>query len=102
MRSIRRYPGVDQNQALEDRQVDAVVIASSTSAHAEQVKACAKAGKAFLCEKPIADSLQEAIASTITVEETNTVALVGFNRRLDRDYRLLFNRLHENQIGKVK
>ncbi len=95
-------PGVDQNQALEDRQVDAVVIASSTSAHAKQVKACAKAGKTFLCEKPIADNLQEAIACTITVEETNTVALMGFNRRLDRDYRLLFDRVHENRIGKVE
>ena len=42
--------GVDD---LLAQPVDAVIIASSTSAHAEQLIRSAKAGKAVLCEKPI-------------------------------------------------
>lgn len=96
------YPGADINRALEDDGVDIVIIASSTLVHADQVIACAKARKDFLCEKPIANSLEETIACTREVEESGVVALMGFNRRLDQDYRSMFDRVREGKIGKVE
>src|SRR5437016_5895980 len=39
--------------ALLARDIEAVYIASPVQAHVSQVKACAKAGKHVLCEKPL-------------------------------------------------
>ncbi len=36
------------------------------------------------------------------VEESGVVALMGFNRRLDQDYRSMFDRVREGKIGKVE
>ena len=48
--------------APQDASAAAVIIASSTSAHEEHVLACAAAGKPFICEKPVSDSLPGAVA----------------------------------------
>src|SRR5688572_10324931 len=48
----------DAASALADRNVDAVIIASSTDTHADLAIAAAKAGKAIFCEKPIDLSLR--------------------------------------------
>ena len=46
--------------AMRDERAHAVVIASSTTAHEEHVLKAARAGKAILVEKPIADNLNGA------------------------------------------
>ncbi len=45
---------------LADDEVEAVVIAASSTAHAELVVAAARAGKAVFCEKPMAMTLEDA------------------------------------------
>lgn len=47
---------------IESDLVDALYIALPPSIHAEWSIACARAGKHFLCEKPLATSLAEALA----------------------------------------
>lgn len=42
----------DVSEALEHPEVNAVLIASPTNLHAEQIEAAAQAGKAIFCEKP--------------------------------------------------
>jgi len=44
----------DLDRFLHDPVLDAVVIAAPTPAHARLVQAAAEAGKAILCEKPLA------------------------------------------------
>ena len=46
------YPDLDTLLAHEE--LDAVVIASSTSAHVDNVVRCAAAGLSIFCEKPLA------------------------------------------------
>ena len=46
----------DAAEAFSADDVDAVVIGSPTPLHAEHVLAAARAGKAALCEKPVASS----------------------------------------------
>lgn len=47
----------DWKMLVYNPDVDAVVIGSPTPFHAEQIKACAAAGKAIFCEKPISNDL---------------------------------------------
>ena len=88
--------------ALGDAAVDAVLIASSTAAHHEHAIACAEAGKAFLCEKPIADDLQRARDCVAAATRAGVVAATGFNRRLDPQYRSVFRRTRDGEIGDVE
>ena len=67
--------------ALSDSDIDAVIIGSSTSAHEDQLLATIAAGKACLCEKPLADSLEGAVRCLRAAQNAGTVAAVGFNRR---------------------
>ena len=52
----------DAAEAFSADDVDAVVIGSPTPLHAEHVLAAARAGKAALCEKPVAFSVEAARA----------------------------------------
>ena len=88
--------------ALGDGRVGGVIISSSTAAHYAHVLACAEAGKAFLCEKPLADDLHRARESVLTAVRAGVVAATGFNRRLDPQYRSLFERTRNGEIGAVE
>ena len=46
------------NELLAHPGVDAVLVASPTPLHAEQIRAAAEAGKAIFCEKPVALDLK--------------------------------------------
>lgn len=60
----------DWKELVANPDVDAVVIGSPTPFHAEQIKACAAAGKAVFCEKPISNNLST-IDECIQVRFTN-------------------------------
>ena len=68
----------DYRALLEQKDIEAVVIAASTYTHVEIVKAAAAAGKQIFCEKPLAMTLQgcdEAIAAVEDVAEAQDVDL---------------------------
>ena len=88
--------------ALRDSSVDAVIIASSTSAHEEHVLACAAAGKPFICEKPVSVNLPGAVACVEAAARAGVVSAMGLNRRLDADMRDLAERVHGGEIGDVE
>ena len=57
-----------QPAALENclaADIDAVIIASSTTSHGDVAAACLEAGKPFLCEKPLAGDLSEGLRLAI-------------------------------------
>ncbi len=90
------------DRALSDDSVDAVIIASSTDAYRGHVLAAARAGKAILCEKPIADSLDDARRCVDEIERAGVIAAMGFNRRLDAVHRDLHCRLAAGDIGNIE
>ncbi len=92
----------DASAALADRQVDAVIIASSTDTHADLAIAAARAGKAIFCEKPIDLSLKRVDACLAVVRKAKAPMFVGFNRRFDPSFRALHERIAAGEIGKVE
>ena len=82
--------------------VDAVVIASATDSHGEFARACARAGKRFLCEKPLDTSFDAAL---YTVRSTRTAGVfggIGFNRRFDPQYAALKRAVDDGEVGRVE
>lgn len=71
---------------LASDDVDAVVIAASSTAHADLVVAAAEHGKATFCEKPMAMTLADAELAIAAAEEHAIPLQVGFNRRFARDF----------------
>ncbi|HWO51867.1 MAG TPA: Gfo/Idh/MocA family oxidoreductase [Ornithinibacter sp.] len=71
---------------LASDDVDAVVIAASSTAHADLVVEAAHHGKAIFCEKPMAMSLPDADRAIGAAEGAGVPLQVGFNRRFAADF----------------
>ncbi|MFJ5641633.1 Gfo/Idh/MocA family oxidoreductase [Streptomyces sp. NPDC093223] len=66
--------------------VDAVVITTATSAHADLIGRAARSGLPVFCEKPIALDLPGTLHALAEVERAGTVLQMGFQRRFDKGY----------------
>ncbi len=89
-------------EVFADRNVDAVIIASSTDTHADLAIAAARAGKAIFCEKPIDLSLKRVDACLAAVKKAKVPMFVGFNRRFDPSFSSLHARIGRGDIGNVE
>ena len=92
----------DMDTALNDPDINAVLIASSTGSHADLSIAAAKAGKAIFCEKPVDLTLPKVEACIKAVNKAKVPMFVGFNRRFDPSFRELKKRLDAGAIGKLE
>ncbi len=82
--------------------VDAILIATPTPFHAEQIEAASNAGKAVLCEKPVSLSVARIEQCLKVVEKNKTTLMIGFNRRFDPNFASLAARLRKGDIGSVE
>ena len=89
-------------EVMDGEQVDAVLIASSTPTHAPLLRAAAEAGLAAYCEKPIDLDLATALEVVEDVLGSGVAAMVGFNRRFDRDYAELRRLVAAGEVGEVE
>ena len=95
--AVRIYS--DAAGALANNDTNAVVIATSTDAHIELIRASLAANKKVFCEKPIAFN-SEAIEA-LAREAGNALVQVGFNRRFDPQFARLAKMLRSNHLGRV-
>ena len=93
---------VSVDEMLADPAVQAVVIGSSTDVHEAHLLACVAAGRAVLCEKPIADSLDRAGNCLAAARAAGVIAAIGFNRRFDAQHRAVYDRIRAGEIGAVE
>ncbi len=66
---------------LRDPDVQAVVLATPHSLHTEQIIACAQAGKAVFCEKPLALKAVDARRSVEACHKAGVLLGIGTNKR---------------------
>ena len=71
---------------LLDRDLDGLVITSSTASHAELLRTGIAAGLPTFCEKPMAGTLAENVALAAEVEASGVPVHLGFQRRFDDGY----------------
>lgn len=89
----------DWRAAVQNPEVDAVIICSPTDQHAEQIKEAAATGKHIFCEKPIARDLESIDELLARVDEQGVKFQTGFNRRFDRNFAALRNQIVGGEIG---
>lgn len=89
-------------QIMTDGSIDAVIIAAATASHGDYVQMVAKAGKAVLCEKPLAPDLGQARAALAAVQAAGIPAMTGFNRRFDPSHVAVHEGVLAGEIGKVE
>ena len=87
---------------LADKDVKAVVITSPTATHLPLSVACARAGKAIFCEKPIDLALDRVVECVAEVERTGVPFQLGFQRRFDPTFRALHDAVASGAIGDVE
>lgn len=90
----------DYRDLLNSDNIDAVFICSSTPTHAEYSLAALAAGKHVFCEKPVDLDLAKVTEVVEAVEASSQVYFLGFNRRYDRNFRHLQERLQKGELGK--
>lgn len=86
-------------EIFDDPSVEAVVIASITSTHADLIEHAASAGKAIFCEKPVDLDLERARQAQKAVDNAGVLCMVGFQRRFDPTFNSLKTRLEAGEIG---
>lgn len=92
----------DADEVFADPQVDAVVIGSPTPLHIPHLLAAAKAGKAVLCEKPIALDMKDVVAAQAELDAVTTPVMFGFNRRFDPSFAAVRSAVNEGRIGDLE
>ena len=87
-------------RALAEPGIDAIVLATPHSLHVDQIVAVAAAGKAVLCEKPLALTRAEALRATAACERAGVVLGVGTDKRFFPAMQELA-RLAADELGQI-
>ncbi|GMA60975.1 Gfo/Idh/MocA family oxidoreductase [Alicyclobacillus fastidiosus] len=92
------YP--DDKALLEDKNIDAVLVASWGSAHEASVLGAIEAGKYVFCEKPLATTAEGCMRIVeAEMKHGKRLVQVGFMRRYDSGYVQLKEAIEGNVVG---
>ena len=92
----------DYKEMLADKDIDAVLVCSSTDTHADISIEAAQAGKHVFCEKPV-DLTPEKVKAVIdAVEKAGVKLQVGFNRRFDHNFAHVRSLINEGKVGDLE
>lgn len=89
----------DYHKILQDPEIDAVLICSSTNTHAPISIEAARAKKHIFCEKPIDSNIDRIKDVLAEVEKAKVKFQVGFNRRFDHNFKAIKSRVNNGDIG---
>lgn len=97
---LPRFTG-NADDVINDPDVEAVWICSPSSFHADQIKACAAAGKHVFCEKPIATDLPETIEAINACEKAGVKLMTALQRRFDPNFQRVKEAIVKEEVGEV-
>lgn len=89
----------EADDILNDPEIEAVVIASSTNTHAKFIIESAKAGKNIFCEKPIDYDLNRVHEAIQAAKDAGVQLQIGFCRRFDHNHRAVYDMVKSGKIG---
>jgi myo-inositol 2-dehydrogenase / D-chiro-inositol 1-dehydrogenase len=96
-KSIKNY-----KDALKDRSVSVIFIASSTPTHINFIREAALYKKTIFCEKPLDLDLNKIIKCRKYIEKFSPRIQLGFNRRYDPGHYYLKKSIEQKRIGTLQ
>ncbi|TFE01293.1 Gfo/Idh/MocA family protein [Jeotgalibacillus sp. R-1-5s-1] len=97
--SLTAVKYADGLECIQHEGLDAIYIAVPPKWHAEYALAAAEKGLALLCEKPLANSIEEAEQMVAAVETYNVINAIHFPLHYSQEKALLAEKLKE--IGEI-
>ena len=98
----QQFQLVDSYEALlANPDVNAVVLATPHSMHAQQVVAAAAAGKHIFCEKPFALTKESAEEAVNAAKKAGVTLALGYNRRFHPEMTKLRERIRSGVWGSL-
>lgn len=91
----------DYRKALADPKIDAVVLATPHTLHAEQIIAAAKAGKHVFTEKPFTLTTKSAEEAVRACAANRVTLAVGYNWRFQPALQEIRRMLDDGRLGKL-
>ena len=92
----------DYKDILNDKDIDAVLVCSSTDTHAAIAIEAINAGKHVFCEKPVDHSIEKIQAVADALKEHPDIKFqVGFNRRFDHNFAAIRKAYDDGKIGEA-
>jgi len=89
-------------EVLANPEIKLVFIAAANNAHRELAIAALEAGKAVMCEKPMATTLADAEAMVEVAERTRGFLQIGFELRYSHLYTTVKNWIDRGLLGRVR
>lgn len=89
----------DHRSILDNPDIEAVFICSSTDTHAGFIQQAAAAGKHIFCEKPVDLDPLNIDSALAAVKQAGVKLQVGFNRRFDPNFKRARDLVAEGRIG---
>lgn len=87
---------------LNDQEIEAVLICSSTDTHSKYIIEAAKAGKHIFCEKPVDYDLAKVHEAIGAADQAGVKLQIGFCRRFDHNHKGVYDVVQSGKIGKVQ
>ncbi len=92
----------DYHEILNDKDIQAVLICSSTDTHSKISVEAIEAGKHVFCEKPIDHDVSKIIEVMNALKKHPEIKYqVGFNRRFDHNFRSARKAVEDGKIGEL-
>ena len=91
----------DYAKALADPEIEAVVLATPHSVHAEQIVAAAKAGKHVFTEKPFTLTTESAVEAVRACAKNKDTLAVGYNWRFQPALQEIRRMIDDGRMGKL-
>ena len=82
-------------EILEDRSIEGIINTTPNAAHLQTTIAAAAAGKHTFLDKPIANTIADAVALTAACRKAKVVLVLGYQRRRESHFRLVKSRISE-------
>jgi len=98
--NVAEFTGNDMD-VINHPDVEAVWICSPSQFHADQIKACAAAGKHVFCEKPIATDLPETVEAINACDTAGVKLMTALQRRFDPNFARVKAAIEAGEVGET-
>ena len=92
----------DIDDPLGQTDIDAIIIATPTGEHHQQIQASLKANKPVFSENPLGNSLNEIDSCFELAQQIDLPLFIGFNRRFDPSFSSLAADVKASKVGQLQ